>query len=175
MLFLNTPPWSSDRDPQGSFPRLQMFRLYESPYVFGGRAASGDQPDVPVGFTFRTQRYPRLCEALAGLLMPIIIAWTGATRKPSLAKEAFHCLLLSYFLCLPLSAQCKSLTGLLRSESLSLSSSLTIFYSRRFFSVLRRLSSLLSPGLLQLLRTFGRNNPKPLDAFIIEKVTEGFH
>ena len=43
ILFLSTPP-------QRRFPRLQTFRPLESPDVFGGRAASVDQPDVPVGF-----------------------------------------------------------------------------------------------------------------------------
>ena len=49
-LFFKTPPWSSDRDPRRSFPRLQTFRPYEAPYVFGGRAASSDHSYVPVGF-----------------------------------------------------------------------------------------------------------------------------
>ena len=67
-MFLNTPPWSSDRDPQRRFPRLQTFRPFESPDVFGGRAASGDQPDVPVGLlSFGTQRLP---PAMRGSLWP---------------------------------------------------------------------------------------------------------
>ena len=67
--FLNTPPWSSDRDLQRRFPRLQTFRPFESPDVFGRGAASGDQPDVPVGFSlsFGTQRLP---SAMRGSLWP---------------------------------------------------------------------------------------------------------
>ena len=66
--FLNNPPWSSDRDHQRRFLRLQTFRPFESPDVFGGRAASGDQPDVPVGFlSFGTQRLP---PAMRGSLWP---------------------------------------------------------------------------------------------------------
>ena len=68
-------------DPTRSFDHLQTFRPYDFPYVFGGRAASGDQPDVPVGFYLPEPRYSRQCEALAGLLMPILTAWTGATTK----------------------------------------------------------------------------------------------
>ena len=67
-VFLNTPPWSSDRDPQRRFPPLQTFRPFESPDVSGGRAASSDQPDVPVGLlSFGTQRLP---PAMKGSLWP---------------------------------------------------------------------------------------------------------
>ena len=64
-----------------------------------------------------------------------------------LLKKLLIALLLSYFLCLPLSARRKSLTRLFtsshRTESPSLSSSLATFHRRRsaFFSPLRRPSS----------------------------------
>ena len=80
-MFLDIPSWSSDRDPQRSFkiPRLQKFRPYGSPYVFGGRAASDDQPDVSVGFNLRDSTfYGWLREALVGLV-PIASAKIGTT------------------------------------------------------------------------------------------------
>ena len=93
--FLNTPPWNSDRDPQRRFPRLQTFRPFESPDVFGG-AASGGQPYVPIGFlSFGTQRLP---PAMRGSLWPsyaghCCLDWSDF-RKLSMASS---CRVLSAF------------------------------------------------------------------------------
>ena len=50
--FLNTPPWSSDRDPQRRFPRLQTFRPFESPDVFGGGGRIRWSAGCPCRFFF---------------------------------------------------------------------------------------------------------------------------
>ena len=70
-LFLNIPRWSSDRDPQKS-SNVSTLRFSLSFRVISRMFLSV--------FTFRTQRYFRLCEALAGL-MPFINAWTGEIMK----------------------------------------------------------------------------------------------
>ena len=117
-MFLNTPPWSSDRDHQRRFPRLQTFRPFESPDVFGGRAASGDQPDVPVGFflSFGTQRLP---PAMRGSLWP---------------SYAGHCCLdWSDFRKLSMASSCRILPAF-DLQSLTMRGSLWPFYVDRIHS-----------------------------------------
>ena len=96
-MFLDTPPWSSDRDPQRRFPRLQTFRPFESPDVFGG----GPHPVISrmslsvFLYPSEPNAYRRLWEALFGLLMPVTVAWTGATSESSqwLLHVAYYLLL----------------------------------------------------------------------------------
>ena len=66
-MFLNTPPWSSDRDPQRRFPCLQTFRPLESPDVFGGAHSVISQMSLSVFIirdTTLTAGYERLSLAI---------------------------------------------------------------------------------------------------------------